>query len=102
MPSQSIVLAGAGPALINNLAKVAPSLLQNLPPLLKPDRESATVPDPMVAAYQAVLQIERRYKGKIDGRPGRKTAGAFNVYQTERHLSLTGRADSQTRAEMKL
>jgi peptidoglycan hydrolase-like protein with peptidoglycan-binding domain len=56
------------------------------------------MPDPMVAAYQGVLQIEGLYKGKIDGGPGRETAEALNAYQTEHHLSVT----RSTLAEMKL
>jgi peptidoglycan hydrolase-like protein with peptidoglycan-binding domain len=58
--------------------------------------------DPMVAACQGVLQIEGFYKGKIDGRLGRETAEALNVYQTAHHLAVTGQADKPTLAEMKL
>ncbi len=102
-PTQSTVLTAACPALINNLVKEAPSLLQNLSPPIKPDGEAAiAAADPIVAAYQGVLQIEGLYKGKIDGRPGRETAEALNAYQTAHHLAVTGKADKPTLAEMKL
>jgi hypothetical protein len=102
-PTQSTVLTTACPALINNLVKEAPSLLQNPSPPIKPGGEAAiAAADPMVAAYQGVLQIEGLYKGKIDGRPGRETAEALNAYQTAHHLAVTGKADKPTLAEMKL
>jgi peptidoglycan hydrolase-like protein with peptidoglycan-binding domain len=102
-PTQSTVLTAACPALINNLVKEAPSLLQNPSPPTKPGGEAAiAAADPMVAAYQGVLQIEGLYKGKIDGRPGRETAEALNAYQTAHHLAVTGKADKPTLAEMKL
>ena len=58
--------------------------------------------DPMVAAYQGVLQIEGLYKGKIDGRLGGETAEALNAYQNAHHLAVTGQADKPTLTEMKL
>ena len=64
-PTQSTVLTAACPALINNLVKEAPSLLQNLSPPIKPGGEAAiAAADPMVAAYQGVLQIEGLLQGK--------------------------------------
>jgi hypothetical protein len=49
---------------------------------MKPVGEAAiAAADPIVAAYQRFCRIEGFYKGKIDGRLGRKTAEATNAYQ---------------------
>jgi hypothetical protein len=100
-PTQNTVLTAAWSTLINNLAKEAPSLLQNLSPSIKPDGEAAiAAADPMVA-YQGVLQIEF-YKGKIDGRLGGETKKALSDCQKVHHLDVTGQADKSTLTEMKL
>jgi hypothetical protein len=86
-PTQNTVLTAACPGLINNLAKEAPSLLQNPSPSMKPGGEAPiAAADPMVAAYQGVLQIGGFYKGKIDGRPGGETKKALSDYQNAHHL----------------
>jgi Putative peptidoglycan binding domain len=102
-PTQNTVLTAAWSTMINNLAKEAPSLLQNLSPSMKPDGEAAIAAvDPMVAAYQGVLQIEGFYKGKIDGRLWGETKKALSDYQKVHHLDVTGQADKSTLTEMKL
>jgi len=102
-PTQNTVLTAACSTLINNLAKEAPSLLQNPSPSMKPGGEAPiAAADPMVAAYQGVLQIGSFYKGKIDGRPGGETKKALSDYQNAHHLEVTGEADKPTLAEMKL
>jgi len=100
--TQNTVLTAACPALINDLAKEAPSLLQNLSPSMKPGERAIATVDAMVAACQRMLQIEGFYKGKFDGRPARETAEALKAYQTTQYLAQTGKADKPTLAEMKL
>ena len=64
-PTQNTVLTAAWSTLINNLAKEAPSLLQNLSPSMKPDGEAAiAAADPMVAAYQGGSADRRILQGK--------------------------------------